>query len=331
LKILYLYNNTTYAQPLLSCLELLEDRGITIVPIFAQSYQSNIRHLTDGFDLIIISQELMEEGILAAKLPIIIHERIDGCQLAASRKWIGHNSVRAIWKSYSYRDKSLHNKFRGRAFIGFLGSTAHRNSAGLKGLPKPELSHEELDKIQVFYGFGSYERLQKVEPCNLLYKHLERPITVNFMGTVSYNETEVQQHRLRAYEAVVDIPNSFARLEVCIPFPEYIEKLKKSVATTCPYGWGEATHRDYEAALCGSLIIRPSFYMIDSWPDFYIPEMTFVPCHADFSNLNSIVKGICSNYTCYQYVRENAQRRALLARSPQNIVDRFMFLLEKVK
>ena len=52
-----------------------------------------------------------------------------------------------------------------------------------------------------------------------------------------------------------------------------------------PFGWGELCLRDYEAVLNGALLLKPDMAHLETWPDIFHPEQTYVPFDWDATDL----------------------------------------------
>jgi hypothetical protein len=80
---------------------------------------------------------------------------------------------------------------------------------------------------------------------------------------------------------------------------KYFNELCSSKVVISPFGWGELnTPRDYEVAMCGSLILKPELNHIDTWPNYFTDDKVAV-FKWDFSNLLDTIEDINSNYRNY--------------------------------
>jgi hypothetical protein len=52
-----------------------------------------------------------------------------------------------------------------------------------------------------------------------------------------------------------------------------------------PFGWGELCLRDYEAVLNGALLLKPDMSHLETWPDVFVPDETYVSCDWDAADL----------------------------------------------
>ena len=77
---------------------------------------------------------------------------------------------------------------------------------------------------------------------------------------------------------------------------EYISCLSKSRVSISPFGQGEICYRDMELMQLGTLMIKPDMSMINTNPNIYINDETYIPCKYDWSDLEEKVDYVLSNY-----------------------------------
>jgi hypothetical protein len=70
-----------------------------------------------------------------------------------------------------------------------------------------------------------------------------------------------------------------------IPLKEYNKEVKNVKAILSPYGWGEICFRDFEAIFNGSVLLKPSMEHIETWPNLYQPNITYIPIDWDGSDI----------------------------------------------
>lgn len=98
--------------------------------------------------------------------------------------------------------------------------------------------------------------------------------------------------RGRAYDAITDLKNKLGSEynllseNQRIPFEQYLVELSSSKVCFSPFGYGEVCWRDFEAILCGSVLLKPDMSHIETTPDIYQPYKTYVPIKWDFSDLD---------------------------------------------
>jgi hypothetical protein len=87
---------------------------------------------------------------------------------------------------------------------------------------------------------------------------------------------------------------------------EYYRELTSSKICISPFGYGEICWRDFEAVLCGSLVIKPDIGHVESNPDIFRPYETYVPVKWDFSDLEE---------KCAEYLADHSKRQRVVARA----------------
>ncbi len=70
-----------------------------------------------------------------------------------------------------------------------------------------------------------------------------------------------------------------------IPPAKFQDELKRSRICVSPFGHGEICFRDFEAVLRGCLLIKPDMGHLESRPDIYVADETYVPVQWEFSDL----------------------------------------------
>lgn len=66
---------------------------------------------------------------------------------------------------------------------------------------------------------------------------------------------------------------------------KYMRELKSARICFSPFGYGEVCWRDYEAIMCGALLIKPDMSHIETNPNIFIPFEAYIPVAWDFSDL----------------------------------------------
>jgi len=67
---------------------------------------------------------------------------------------------------------------------------------------------------------------------------------------------------------------------------EYFREMMRSRICLSPFGYGEICWRDFEAILCGCLVIKPDMGHLQTAPDVFQPNITYVPVRWDYSDLD---------------------------------------------
>lgn len=112
--------------------------------------------------------------------------------------------------------------------------------------------------------------------------------------------------RQQAIDAVAKLRNVNAVTETGVNRRRYLAELADSKLCFSPFGYGEVCWRDYEAAMCGSLLIKPDMQHIRTDPDMFVDSQTYVATKWDFSDLGEKVYHYLENAYDRQRIKENA-------------------------
>lgn len=97
---------------------------------------------------------------------------------------------------------------------------------------------------------------------------------------------------------------------------QYMRELRASRLCFSPFGYGEVCWRDYEAILSGALLIKPDMSHIETAPDIFRANETYIPVAWDFSDLAEVMTWWlahpeqCEKITrrAYQVLHEHARQ-----------------------
>lgn len=173
---------------------------------------------------------------------------------------------------------------------------------------------DELSKISL--GFN----LALDEPILRLYstvKHRSLPVKkvsdIVFRGSVpkdwmGYLRRDIEPilTRLQKSHRVI-LPKERVKRE------EYYREMSGSKICVSPFGYGEICWRDFEAVLCGCLIIKPDMNHIETTPDIFKPYQTYVPVRWDYSDLEE---------KCIYYLANDIERERI-AKAAFDVLDNF--------
>ncbi|EEX08963.1 conserved hypothetical protein [Ruegeria lacuscaerulensis ITI-1157] len=134
---------------------------------------------------------------------------------------------------------------------------------------------------------------------------------------------------VRALNAMADRYSVLAPTDR-VPQEEYYREILSARLTVSPFGFGELCWRDFEAILCGSLLVKPDMSHVQTWPDIFVPHETYVPVSWDFSDLEEV----CAPYLADESKRlrlvEAARVCLLDSLKPQSFLNQFVSLENRV-
>lgn len=311
------------------CLSYFKKNGIDIVFDTINLQNQN------KYDLVFTDSRFLTEKIVdSQKTPIIVYDQTDfsSCydgNYGNIRNFLFYDVVKGIFKNSIYDDLYFHNHetfentLHGKVCLDLAIKNGEKETTCVEQVKK----HQIIDKVHrdKMFVLSHYLWSDIIEKSLVpilkdeAYQDLHlRPIDLVLLGSgFHYWCWHVKWHRNKAINAVRKLPNEIIkcyglsedksipkyRKSVLWPMPpQYFSLCCKSKIVLSPWGYGELSTRDYEAALCGNIIIKPRIsnkgLNIKTYPDLFYKE-NIVFCEPDFSDLESKVYEILNNYDKY--------------------------------
>jgi hypothetical protein len=93
---------------------------------------------------------------------------------------------------------------------------------------------------------------------------------------------------------------------------EYFREMMGSKICLSPFGYGEICWRDLEAIMCGCLLIKPDMSHIETVPNIFRANETYVPVRWDYADLEE---------KCSYYLRHDDERERIVSSALEVLVD----------
>jgi hypothetical protein len=123
------------------------------------------------------------------------------------------------------------------------------------------------------------------------------------------NDLHYTNHRKGAWDI---LDSKFNSKKDKLPYQEYIQTLYNSKVAISPFGMGEVCFRDFECMQFGTLIVKPSMSMINTIPNIYESNDTYLSVMYDWSNLNETIDYVLSNFnTLNERINHNIREKFL--------------------
>lgn len=172
-----------------------------------------------------------------------------------------------------------------------------------------------IDKIKL----SGFNWLSTITPQWLNYNNKKQfDVSAMFMyphkDVYEHNLNQATHYNIFRKNLFDNLSNKFkiAKLEngIRLPVDEYYNRMLNSKIILAPFGFGEIAPRDLEAAMFGSVLIKPDMSHIETVPNLYLPYQTYVPCKHDFSDLNEKIDYVLSDFDNLQkFYVENMRNR----------------------
>ncbi len=127
----------------------------------------------------------------------------------------------------------------------------------------------------------------KEEMMNCLSKSIDlskkKPfISSRFSSKGYYNS--ISFHRQLLLEKIKD-NELFMTGRLC--HKDYLNECSDFLGLLSPFGWGEICYRDYEAIMCGNILVKPDMSHLITWPNIYA-DGCYLKLNWDYDNLEEI-------------------------------------------
>ena len=121
------------------------------------------------------------------------------------------------------------------------------------------------------------------------------------------NGSYYTNHRHGAWEVIGDNPG-YSYVKDRLPFQEYMNTLYQSKLALSPFGQGEVCYRDFEIFELGVVMIKPTMDRVQTNPNPYLPNETYIPVDLDWKELNDIVLDMISKPDKIESIVENSRK-----------------------
>ena len=223
-------------------------------------------------------------------------------------------------KKHAFRDRSnylkrfsgksnlhdyVHRKF-GHTFNGYdYGNDGDKFTLILESGP---VATDQLGKIHVGYNLALDRLITNLyAKSRLVTSSKVKENDIIFRGAVK-SEAWVYHLRKDVEPVLKRLPDSYRIIMPTkrVPVAEYYREMTSSKICISPFGFGEICWRDFEAVLCGCLLIKPDMGHVETNPDIFKPYETYVPVKWDFSDLAE---------KCVHYLENESERERIVAQA----------------
>jgi hypothetical protein len=107
----------------------------------------------------------------------------------------------------------------------------------------------------------------------------------------------------------------------------YLRELARSRVCFSPFGYGEVCWRDFEAAWAGALLVKPDMSHVETAPDLFVPDETYVPLQWDFEDLAAVIADVLADEPRRRRIAGNAYDAMRAYATSNRFVDQLERLL----
>ncbi len=157
----------------------------------------------------------------------------------------------------------------------------------------------------------------------------QRDLLTSYRGSTS-NDTRYSFQRAAIIEFIKKFgPNPKIKAGKYIKKEAYLKEMSLSQISFSPFGWGEVCYRDFEIFLSGSVLVKPNMEHLDTYPNYYFPNETYIPLKWDMSDLSEVFNDLVTTpKSDLQAIASRGQELFIEAQSSSdNFVNHFKEML----
>jgi len=115
-----------------------------------------------------------------------------------------------------------------------------------------------------------------------------------------------------------------------VPRKQYYEELLRGRICISPFGYGEVCGRDIESSICGCLLIKPDMSHIRSYPNIFVPAVTYAPVRWDYADLADVCEYYLNREQERARIADNAYQALAESYRGKTFVSLFAGVLERI-
>lgn len=234
--------------------------------------------------------------------------------------------VDRYWKKQLLKERSLYEqKFYGeRIYTDYYKELLNLSDEQNNSESEP-IKKEDIGKLSVSWNIGLGPYATDIRISNLLRLlpwALKGRFTFKYrQGGCMSSDRKVNTVCFRGSSDYLRTALSFQRIETIgrlskrgihtapVSYGKYIKEIRRALIAVSPFGFGEVCYRDFEIILSGTLLFKPSMEHLETYPDVYVRDKTYVPFKWDFSDFDEILDGLLRNTEKTREIIQNANRR----------------------
>jgi len=161
---------------------------------------------------------------------------------------------------------------------------------------------------KVFYAYTDFFRNYYFANTSFKKPEYKRNLFLSFRGSVSYDDNVISYQRNEILKILDSLQKKYnILLGGKVSTTKFINELKNSKISISPFGWGEICYRDFESILAGCILLKPDMTHIETWPDVYIENKSYIPVDWNLTDLESNLDTLFNSYLAYLPVAKYAQ------------------------
>tara|TARA_B100000315_G_scaffold260205_1_gene319960 strand:+ start:4668 stop:5612 length:945 start_codon:yes stop_codon:yes gene_type:complete len=208
-------------------------------------------------------------------------------------------------KPYLLKDRSLYLKtfYGGRIFTDYYHKKFNVNdSVEISDQLKGGIVEKYLSKLEMSW---SHVLVQDRKQLFNTYVLPQKRRSIDVSGRFGVgNKRETVNYQREMIKAIL-LELNFATEK--INRYRYYQELRMSKIGVAPFGAGEFNYRDFEIIIRGALLYKPNMVHIETWPNIYSKNETYVPFKWDLTDFKEKIYSTLNNSEKRIEIANNAQ------------------------
>ncbi len=172
------------------------------------------------------------------------------------------------------------------------------------------LEDDQIGKLQLGWNIGLDDKIRTLRAAHRSPPPTaEKDIDVVCRASVP---TDTWLHSLRStvIPQIDSLRNSYAVLtpDQHVTQDVYYQEMLRSRICFSPFGYGEICWRDFEAILCGCVLVKPDMSHVETVPNVFVPNETYVPVRWDYQDLADRLRVLLQQPEECERIRNRARR-----------------------
>ena len=234
--------------------------------------------------------------------------------------------VDRYYKKQLLKDRLLYTKnyYADRFHIDYYARNyeIEKIKKDLVGLNRPTLDMKYLNKISISWNCAmwdyrnsnsKFKRLvnsyTKIKKLNFKKPSANRKLLFSANFSFKSESKLIAFQRKALYDFLKEKYDTKKNVSIgYIPYKEFIATLKSSQAIFSPFYFGEICRRDFETFLVGAALIKPDMEHLETWPDIYKKNHTYIPISWSVEKWKDEISEILSDKQKLLRIAENGQK-----------------------
>ena len=195
----------------------------------------------------------------------------------------------------------------------------------------PGLAQAQIPKLHLGWNIALDDKIRELSRNPLVQARIVKDVDIGTRAPAAA-DAWISPMRRMAVDKIEALGGRFRVLAPTdrVPQDKYYEEMLRTRICVSPFGFGELCWRDFEAILCGCLLVKPDMAHLRTTPDIFLPDECFVPVKWDYSDLEEVCARYLADEDLRRKVAGNALRKLKEALEAPYFVDRFAELLGRL-